>query len=100
MRYTSWLCALLGAVLLGCQPPPAPSTPERYAPPTHEVTNGVCIVFDAVPAPDLVHQLTGAGAIISTNGTSFVFDAVNTDARRQAVRAALLSGATLKGMPK
>jgi hypothetical protein len=53
-----------------------------------------------MPSPNLVSQLTGAGATISASGTVFLFDAVNTDLRRLAVQAALLNGASLKGAPR
>ena len=101
MRLPICLCVLVGAVLLGCQPQPNPTpTPPPYALPSHEVTNGVCIVFETMPATDLVSQLTSAGAVINNNGTIFLFDTVNTEPRRLAVRAALLNGATLKGAPR
>ena len=101
MRLLLCLCVLLGAIVLGCHPQPVPTpNPPAYTLPTREITNGVCIVFETIPAPPLVDQLTSAGAIINTNGTIFVFDTVNTEPRRLAVRAALLNGASLKGVPQ
>ena len=104
MRFT-FLCALLSAVVMGCQQPSLPEplpepTPLRYAPPSHEVTNGVCVVFSIVPIPVLVQQLVDAGGTANSNAMIFVFDAVNSDARRQAVTAALLNGAELRGFPR
>jgi len=88
---------MVSAVFLGCQTEPSAPVPSPYTLPTHEVTNGVCIVFADMPSPNLVSQLTGAGATISASGTVFLFDVVNTDLRRLAVQAALLNGASLKG---
>ena len=109
MRLTL-LCALLSAVVLGCQPqattptstPPASAPPAptglRFTPPTQEVTNGVYVIFSTRPSAAVLTALVDAGAKIkNTNGTVFVFDAVNSDARRNAVTSALLNGAELKG---
>lgn len=93
------MCAFIVAIA-ACSTVSQPPPPSRYTAPTSEVTNGVCVVFSAAPATAVSAALVDAGATINSSGTVFAFDAINTDARRQAVTSALLSGAELKGLSR
>lgn len=94
-------CVTLG-LWLGCKTvEPKPVPPSAYHQPEHEITNGVVVVFDSVPSQALTQRLFEAGAQSTMNSEIrvFIFDSINTEAKRLAVNAALLAGATLKGTP-
>lgn len=95
-----WIACLAGAVcLLSCTSPNSPSGKNGYTLMTGEITNGVAIVFESVPSDALVQRLTAVGAEVSDPPTAFVLRVVDTDAKREALTAALIAGAHLKGAP-
>lgn len=81
----------------GCangKPTPAPTT--SYRPASGEITNGVTVQFVLEVDPALHERLVAAGATVYPEG-AYVFPAVDSQERRDAVTAALAAGATLKG---
>lgn len=94
-------CALVGSG--GCAhkqaPTPLPDLPRVEQ--GFQVTNCVTLVFDYPPGVELEKRLFDAGALTPMNGppggyTIFVFQSVDTQAKREAVNAALLSGAVMR----
>jgi len=90
VRYPTLI--LLVALAVGCQQP----TPSKYHLPTHEVTNGVHVVFHAVPLESTVTALLSAGAV-KQDGMVWRFDIVDSPEKRQAITSALMDGAQLEG---
>lgn len=84
---------LLVALATGCQ---QPAPVFKYHLPTQEVTNGVRVVFNAVPLESTVTALLSAGAV-KEDGMVWRFDIVDSPERRQAITSALLDGARLEG---
>ena len=61
-----------------------------------QLTNGVTLVTAGVASDALGRQLLAAGARFNpTNATEWRFPGIYTDAQRQSLQAALLSGAIL-----
>lgn len=93
------LALLLGCCLLcGCSQPTPSGGGTTYTLLSGEITNGVAIVFDAVPDSALVQRLTAVGAEVSDPPTTFVLRTVDTQEKRKAVTAALIAGALVKGL--
>lgn len=95
-------CVTLG-LWLGCKTvEETPLPPSQYELPSRSITNGVSVFFSAAPPQDLIVKMESAGALRfdDVNGVEgWLFPTVDTEARRLAVNAALLAGATLKGTP-
>ena len=96
LRKTLCLCASL-VLLAGCQQI-AENTQSigatvSYDLDDHQITAGVTITFKGDVPAAVEQQLVDAGAVKLKGGRSFQFGAVDTDARRNAVTAALVAGA-------
>lgn len=96
-------CATVGSG--GCAhkqaPPPLPDLPSVEQ--GFQITNGVTLVFDGPVNAELSSRLIAAGAELHltnwTAGSSFVFLSVDTQAKREAINAALLAGAVMRRQP-
>jgi hypothetical protein len=86
--------ASLVIALSSCQTTaPEPQGQAVYAPANGEIVCAALIHFDAAPSAELRAQLVSAGA--AEDGNWFAMTAVDTDAERAAVDAALKAGAKL-----
>lgn len=102
MKYRSEISAgiatlLAGAWLaVGCCTGTPPAPPQQVE--LRQITNGITITFSAVPDDALIRKLFDAGALTPQTSmpTVFIFTTIDTDAKRDAVNAAMLAGGRMK----